>query len=140
MPEHRIGTRKEWQVARDELAKLEAEQAERNEEIKRKRRDLPWVRVEKEYEFDTEDGKKTLAELFDGRSQLLAYNIMFGPDYRVGACPGCTSLGYGLDGSLVHLKQRDVPLICFSRAPIERLTAYKRRMGWHFFFDATYNT
>src|SRR6266487_3954303 len=83
MPEHKIGTREEWQAARDELAKLEAEQAERNEEIKRKRLDLPWVAVEKEYEFDTEEGKKTLAELFDGRSQLLAYNIMFGPDYTL---------------------------------------------------------
>src|SRR2546422_201171 len=102
MPEHKIGTREEWQVARDELAKLEAEQAERNEEIKSKRRDLPWVPVEKEYEFDTEDGKKTLAELFDGRSQLLAYNIMFGPDYTNGACPGCTSLGDGLGGLVDH--------------------------------------
>src|SRR6184192_3050094 len=132
MPEQMIGTREEWQEARDELAKLEAEQAERNEEIKKKRRDLPWVPVEKEYEFDTEDGKKTLAELFDGRSQLLAYNIMFGPDYTLGACPGCTNLGDGLDGSLVHLNHRDVTLLCFSRAPIERLTAYKRRMAWHF--------
>ena len=97
MSEHKIGTREEWQTARDELAMLEAKQAERNEEIKRKRLDLPWVPVEKEYEFDTEDGKKTLAELFDGRSQLLAYNIMFGPEYTLGACPGCTNLGDGLD-------------------------------------------
>jgi predicted dithiol-disulfide oxidoreductase (DUF899 family) len=129
MPEHKIGTREEWQVARDELAKLEAEQAERNEDIKRKRLDLPWVPVEKEYFFESEGGKKTLSELFDGRSQLLAYNIMFGPDYTVGACPGCTSLGDGLDGSLVHLAHRDVTLICLSRAPIKRLIAYKRRMG-----------
>src|SRR5881398_518187 len=99
MSDHKIGTREEWQAARDELAKLEAEQGERNEEIKRKRLDLPWVPVEKEYEFDTEDGKKTLAELFDGRSQLLAYNIMFGPDYTLGACPGCTNLGDGLAGA-----------------------------------------
>src|SRR5438094_8180 len=140
MPEHKVGTRQEWQVARDELAKLEAEQAKRNEEITRARRDLPWVRVEKEYEFDTEDGKKTLAELFDGRSQLLAYNIMFGPDYTLGACPGCTSLGDGLDGSLVHLNHLDVTLICFSRAPVERLTAYKQRMGWQFPYVSTYNT
>src|SRR5438445_11026135 len=128
MPEHRIGTREEWQAARDGLAKLEAEQAERNEEIKRKRLDLPWVPVEKEYEFDTDEGKKTLAELFDGRSQLLAYNIMFGPDYTLGACPGCTSLGDGLDGSLVHLNHRDLTLLRFSRAPRERLPADKRRM------------
>src|SRR2546426_1868561 len=140
MPEHRIGTREEWQAARDELAKLEAEQAKQNEEITRTRRDLPWVRVEKEYEFDTEGGKKTLAELFDGRSQLLAYNIMFGPDYTIGACPGCTSLGDGLDGSLVHLSHRDVTLICFSRAPVERLTAYKQRMGWRFPYVSTPNS
>src|SRR5438045_7776185 len=91
MPEHKIGNREEWQAARGELAKLEAEQAERNEEVKRKRLELPWVPVEKDYEFDTEDGKKTLAELFEGRSQLLAYNIMFGPDYSNGACRGCTN-------------------------------------------------
>ena len=137
---HKTGTREEWQAARDELAKLEAEQAKRNEEIKTKRLELPWVPVEKEYEFDTEDGRKTLAELFDGRSQLLAYNIMFGPDYSNGACPGCTSLADGLDGSLVHLKHRDVTLICFSRAPIERLTAYKERMGWQFPYVSTYET
>jgi predicted dithiol-disulfide oxidoreductase (DUF899 family) len=140
MPEHTIGTRAEWQAARDELAKLEAEQAERNAEITSKRLDLPWVAVEKQYEFDTEDGKKTLAELFDGRSQLLAYNIMFGPDYTLGACPGCTNLGDELDGSLIHLNHRDVTLLCFSRAPIERLTAYKRRMGWQFPYVSTYNT
>src|SRR5947208_14123451 len=116
MPEQTIGTREEWQAARDELAKLEAEQAERNQEIKKKRLELPWVPVEKEYEFDTEDGKKTLAELFDGRSQLLAYNIMYGPGYELGACPGCTSLGDELNGGLVHLNHRDVTLICFSRA------------------------
>jgi predicted dithiol-disulfide oxidoreductase (DUF899 family) len=140
MPEHRIGTREEWQVARDELAKLEAEQGKRNEEITKMRRDLPWVRVEKEYEFDTEDGRKTLADLFDGRSQLLAYNIMFGPDYTVGACPGCTSLGDGLDGSLIHMGHLDVTLVCFSRAPIERLVAYRQRMGWQFPYVSTYNS
>src|SRR5215213_4713024 len=140
MTEHKIGTREEWQAARDELAKLEAEQAERDEEIKSKRLDLPWVQVEKEYEFDTEDGKRTLSELFDGRSQLLAYNIMFGPDYSNGACPGCTNLGDGLDGSRLHMNHRDVTLICFSRAPIDRLTAYKERMGWDFPYVSTYDT
>src|ERR671931_1601505 len=119
LTEHKIGTREEWQAARDELAKLEAEHAELGRRATEKRRRLPWVPVEKEYQFDTEDGKKTLAELFEGRSQLLAYNIMFGPDYENGACPGCTSLGDGLDGSLVHLNHRDVTLLCFSRAPIE---------------------
>ena len=140
MPEHLIGTREEWQAAREELATLEGEQAQRDEEIKQKRLDLPWVRVEKEYEFDTEDGKKTLAELFEGRSQLLAYNIMFGPAYENGACPGCTTLADGLSGGLVHLNHRDVTLICFSRAPIERLTAYKQRMGWEFPYVSTYDT
>jgi predicted dithiol-disulfide oxidoreductase (DUF899 family) len=140
MSDHTIGTREEWQAAREELAKLEAEQAERNQEVKQKRLDLPWVPVEKEYEFDTEDGKKTLADLFDGRSQLLAYNVMFGPDYSLGACPGCTSLADELDGGRVHLNHRDVTLICFSRAPIDRLIAYKKRMGWQFPYVSTYNT
>src|ERR671932_187844 len=140
MPEHRTGTREEWQAARDELAKLEAEQAERNEEITKRRRELPWVPVDKEYVFETQDGKKTLAELFDGRSQLLAYNVMFGPDYQNGACPGCNSLADGLDGALVHLNHRDVTLICFSRAPIDRLTAYKQRMGWQSPYVSTYNS
>src|SRR3954465_8610696 len=140
MLEHKTGTREEWQAARDELAKLEAEAAKRNEEIKEKRLELPWVPVEKEYEFDTEKGKKTLPELFDGRSQLLAYNVMFGPDYDNGACPGCTSLADGLDGGRVHLNHHDVTLICFSRAPIDRLIAYKQRMGWQFPYVSTYDT
>jgi predicted dithiol-disulfide oxidoreductase (DUF899 family) len=140
MAEHRIGTRDEWQAARQELAALEAEQARRNEEIQRKRLELPWVAVEKEYELATEDGTKTLAELFDGRSQLLAYNVMYGPDYTLGACPGCTSLADGLDGSLVHLNHRDVTLICFSRAPIDRLAAYRQRMGWQFPYVSTYGS
>jgi predicted dithiol-disulfide oxidoreductase (DUF899 family) len=139
MAEHKIGTREEWRAARGELARLEAEQAERNEEIKTMRLALPWVPVEKEYEFDTQEGSKTLAELFEGRSQLLAYNIMFGPDYALGACPGCTSLCDELDGALVHMNHSDVTLICFSRAPIERLVAYKKRMGWQFPYVSTYN-
>src|SRR5918996_3041413 len=140
MPEHTIGTREEWQAARDELAKLEAEQAEQDKKVVAKRRELPWVPVEKEYEFDTADGKKTLADPFDGRSQLLAYNIMFGPDYEVGACPGCSNLGDELGATRVHLNHRDVTLICFSRAPIERLIAYKQRMGWQFPWVSTYRT
>jgi predicted dithiol-disulfide oxidoreductase (DUF899 family) len=139
MPEHTVGTREEWRAARDELSKLESEQARRNEELIRKRRDLPWVVVEKEYEFDTEDGKQTLAELFDGRSQLLAYNIMYGPDYKAGACPGCSCVADNFDGTLVHLNHRDVTFICFSRAPIDALVAYKKRMGWRFPWVSTYN-
>jgi predicted dithiol-disulfide oxidoreductase (DUF899 family) len=140
VPEHTTGTREEWQAARNDLAKLEAEHAERDNEIKRKRRELPWVAVEKEYEFETEGGKKTLADLFDGRSQLLAYNIMYGPDYELGACPGCTSLADGFDGTLVHLNHADVTFVAFSRAPIDRLITYKQRMGWTFPYVSTYGT
>jgi predicted dithiol-disulfide oxidoreductase (DUF899 family) len=140
MPDHKTGTREEWQAARDQLAELEAEQAELERKVTERRRELPWVPVEKEYAFDAEDGKTTLAALFDGRSQLLAYNIMFGPDYEVGACPGCSNLGDELDATRVHLGHRDVTLICFSRAPIDRLIAYKERMGWGFPWVSTYDT
>jgi predicted dithiol-disulfide oxidoreductase (DUF899 family) len=140
MTERRIGTRHEWQAARDELAKLEAEQAELSRKVTEQRRQLPWVLVEQDYEFETEGGKKTLADLFEGRSQLLAYNIMFGPDYEIGACPGCSNLGDELDATRVHLNHHDVTLICFSRAPIDRLIAYKRRMGWTFPYVSTYGT
>ena len=140
MLEHKIGTREEWQAARAELLKSENEHAERSEALAKQRQELPWVPVEKEYTFDTDEGKKTLAELFDGRSQLLAYNIMFGPDYEIGACPGCSNLGDELDATRVHLNHRDVTLICFSRAPIDRLIAYKQRMGWQFPYVSTYET
>jgi predicted dithiol-disulfide oxidoreductase (DUF899 family) len=140
MPEHTTGTREEWQAAREELAKLEAQHAELGQKISTERRELPWVPVEKDYEFDTEDGKKTLADLFDGRSQLLAYNIMFGPDYSKGACPGCTSLGDEFSGGLIHMNKQGVTFICFSRAPIDRLAAYKERMGWEFPYVSTYGT
>jgi predicted dithiol-disulfide oxidoreductase (DUF899 family) len=140
MSDHTIGTREEWRAARDELAKLEAEHAELTRRVTEQRRRLPWVPVKKEYVFDTEDGKKTLAELFEGCSQLLAYNIMYGPDYELGACPGCTSLGDQIDGPRVHMSHQDVSLICFSRAPIDRLSAYKRRMGWQFPYVSTYGT
>jgi predicted dithiol-disulfide oxidoreductase (DUF899 family) len=138
MADHKVGTREEWQAAREELAKLEAEHAEFTRKVTEKRRELPWVPVEKDYVFDTQEGKKTLSELFDGRSQLLAYNIMYGPDYTIGACPGCTSLGDELEPTRVHLEHQDVALICFSRAPIDRLNAYKERMGWTFPYVSTY--
>jgi predicted dithiol-disulfide oxidoreductase (DUF899 family) len=140
MTGHRTGTREEWQAARAELAKLEAEYASLGDKVTEQRRRLPWVQVEQEYVFDTEDGPKTLAELFEGRSQLLAYNVMYGPEYELGACPGCTSLADELDGARVHLGHRDVTLICFSRAPIDRLVAYKQRMGWQFPYVSTYRT
>jgi predicted dithiol-disulfide oxidoreductase (DUF899 family) len=135
-----MGTREEWQVAREELATLEAEYAQLGQKVTEQRRQLPWVRVEKEYAFDTDDGRRTLAELFDGRSQLLAYNIMFGPDYELGACPGCTNVGDELDATRLHLSHRDVTLVCFSRAPIDRLVAYRKRMGWQFPYVSTYGT
>jgi predicted dithiol-disulfide oxidoreductase (DUF899 family) len=140
MSDHKVGTREEWQSARAELAKLEGEYAELGREVTERRRELPWVAVEKEYEFETESGRKTLSELFDGRSQLLAYNIMFGPDYERGACPGCSNLGDEFDASRVHLGHRDVNLICFSRAPIDRLLAYRQRMGWEFPYVSTYDS
>ena len=140
MRDHNVGTRDEWQKARDELAKLEAEHSELGQKVTEQRRQLPWVPVAKEYRFETEDGTKSLAELFDGRSQLLAYNIMFGPDYELGACPGCSNLGDELDAARVHLDHRDVTLICFSRAPIDRLIAYKRRMDWRFPYVSTNGT
>jgi predicted dithiol-disulfide oxidoreductase (DUF899 family) len=140
MAEHTIGTQEEWQAARSELAKLEAEQTELENKVIEQRRQLPWVPVEKEYELDTEDGKKSLAELFEGRSQLLAYNSMFGPDYSLGACPGCTNLGDEIGATRVHLEHRDTTLLCFSRAPIDRLIDYKQRMGWDFPYVSTYGT
>src|SRR5213082_1084935 len=140
MSAHKVGTREEWKAAVGAVHEREQELGKLDEEVAKQRQELPWVPVEKEYTFDTEDGKKTLAELFDGRSQLLAYNIMFGPDYTLGACPGCTSLADGLDGTLVHLSHLDVTLLCFSRAPVERLTAYKQRMGWQFPYVSTYNS
>jgi len=139
MPET-IGTREEWQAARTELAKLENDYAELGRKVTEQRKQLPWVRVDKEYEFDTQDGRKTLGDLFEGRSQLLAYNIMFGPDYDVGACPGCSNLGDELSVPRLHLGHRDVTLICFSRAPIDRLTAYKERMGWDFPYVSTHGS
>lgn len=140
MSDHTTGTREEWEAARAELATLEAQCAELNRRATEQRRQLPWVAVENEYVFDTADGRRTLAELFDGRSQLLAYNIMFGPEYENGACPGCTSLGDELDPTRVHLNHRDVTLVCFSRAPIDRLTAYAARMGWRFPYVSTYGS
>ena len=110
MTEHRVGTQEEWQAARDELLKEEKELTRRGDELTRKRQALPWVPVEKDYRFDTEDGTKTLAELFDGRSQLLVYHFMFGPPYT-GGCPVCSSIADTLDPQVVHLKARDVSLI-----------------------------
>ena len=129
MREHRIGTQEEWQAARDELLKEEKELTRRGDELTKKRRELPWVPVEKEYRFETEDGTKTLAELFDGRSQLLVYHAMFGPPYTA-ACPVCSSIADTLVPQVPHLKARDTTLLLASRAPLEKLLGYRDRMGW----------
>jgi predicted dithiol-disulfide oxidoreductase (DUF899 family) len=129
MTKHRIGTHEEWQTARDELLNEEKELTRRSDELARKRRALPWVPVEKDYSFETEHGTKSLAELFDGRSQLLVYHFMFGPPYAAG-CPVCSSIADTLAPQVVHLKARDTTLLLASRAPLEKLLAYRQRMGW----------
>jgi predicted dithiol-disulfide oxidoreductase (DUF899 family) len=129
MTEHRIGTQEEWQAERDELLAEEKELTRRGDELARMRRELPWVAVEKDYRFETEAGTKSLAELFDGRSQLLVYHFMFGPDWTAG-CPVCTSIADTLAPQVVHLKARDTTLLLASRAPLEKLLAYRERMGW----------
>jgi predicted dithiol-disulfide oxidoreductase (DUF899 family) len=125
----KVGTEQEWQAARKELLAAERELEEHAERVEQQRRELPWVPVEKEYRFATEEGSTTLPQLFDGRSQLLIYHLMFGEDWEV-ACPGCSSLADGLSGNVVHLNDRDVTLICMSQAPHEKLAAYKERRGW----------
>ena len=131
MTHHKVGSRQEWQAARDELLAEEKELTRRNDELAKKRRELPWVPVEKEYSFETDEGTKSLADLFDGRSQLLIYHFMFGPDYTAG-CPACSAIADGFDGFVVHLANHDVTLSAVSRAPLAKLQAYKRRMGWTF--------
>jgi predicted dithiol-disulfide oxidoreductase (DUF899 family) len=131
MTPHSVGTREQWKAAREQLAEREAQLAELGREVAEQRQALPWVPVEKEYRFETDSGPKSLAELFDGRSLLLIYNLMFGPSYT-GACPGCTSLADHFDAGLIHLEHRDVTMIAVSRAPLEKLQAYRRRMGWQF--------
>jgi predicted dithiol-disulfide oxidoreductase (DUF899 family) len=129
MTEHRIGTQEEWKAERDELLKEEKELTRRSDELARKRRELPWVPVEKEYSFETEDGTKSLADLFDGRSQLLIYHFMFGPPYEAG-CTVCSSITDTIDPNVPHLAGRDVTMLLVSRAPLEKLLAYRERMGW----------
>ena len=129
MTGHTIGTREEWLAAREELLKREKEHTRLGDEIAQARRDLPWVRVEKDYRFETDDGEKSLAELFDGRSQLLVYHFMFGPSYEAG-CPINSSIADSIDGVVPHLHARDATLLLVSQAPLEKLQAYKRRMGW----------
>jgi predicted dithiol-disulfide oxidoreductase (DUF899 family) len=129
MTEHRIGTQEEWQAERDALLAEEKELTRRGDELTKKRQELPWVPVEKDYQFETEDGTKSLAELFDGRAQLVVYHFMFGPPYNAG-CPVCSSIADTLNPQVPHLAARDTTLILASRAPLDRLLAFREQMGW----------
>ncbi len=131
MTKHKTGTREEWLAARLELLKAEKELTHRGDELAQRRQDLPWVRIDKEYQFDTDEGGASLGHLFRGRSQLLVYHFMFGPDYEAG-CPSCSAIADGFNGSVVHLANHDVTLCAVSRAPLAKLRAFKRRMGWTF--------
>ena len=131
MTKHRIGTRDEWLAARLELLEAEKELTRRSDELARRRQELPWVRIDKEYRFETDEGSASLKDLFRGRSQLLIYHFMFGPDYTA-ACPSCSAIADGFDGSVVHLANHDVTLSAVSRAPLAKLQTYKQRMGWTF--------
>jgi len=129
MPEHKVGTQEEFDAALEELRKKEKELTHRGDEVTRERQALPWVRVEKDYRFETGDGEKSLADLFDGRSQLLIYHFMFGPDWT-GGCPVCSSIADSIAPNAPHLKARDTTPVFSSRGPIEKLLAYRDRMGW----------
>ena len=129
--QHKTGTRKEWLAARLELLKAEKELTRRSDELARRRQELPWVRVEKDYRFETDEGSASLADLFKGRSQLLIYHFMFGPDYKAG-CPSCSAIADGFNGIATHLANHDVMLWAVSRAPLEKLQHYKQRMDWTF--------
>jgi len=131
MTRHKTGTREEWLAARLELLKAEKELTRRGDELVRRRQELPWVRIDKKYRFETEEGSASLADLFKGRSQLLVYHFMFGPDYTAG-CPSCSAIADGFDGFVVHLANHDVMLSAVSRAPLVKVQAFKRRMGWTF--------
>ncbi len=131
MTKHRTGTRKEWLAARLELLEAEKELTRHSDDLARRRQELPWVRIDKEYRFETDEGSASLADLFRGRSQLLVYHFMFGPDYTAG-CPSCSAIADGFNGVVVHLANHDVMLWTVSRAPLAKLQAYKRRMGWVF--------
>jgi len=131
MTNHKTGTREEWLSARLELLKAEKELTRNGDELAKQRQELPWVRIEKEYRFETDEGQASLADLFDGRSQLLIYHFMFGPEYTAG-CPACSAIADGFNGFAVHLANHDVTLSAVSRAPLAKLQGYKRRMGWTF--------
>jgi len=136
---HKIGTREEWLAARLELLEAEKALTRRGDELARQRQELPWVRLDKQYQFDTDEGQATLADLFRGRSQLIVYHFMFGPPYAAG-CPACSAIADGFDGSVVHLANHDVSFCAVSRAPLAKLQAFKRRMGWSFPWASSYGT
>jgi predicted dithiol-disulfide oxidoreductase (DUF899 family) len=131
MTEHQTGTREEWRAARLELLQAEKELTRRNDDLARQRRELPWVRLDKDYRFDTEDGEVTLAGLFRGRSQLLVYHFMLCPGWAEG-CPSCSAIADGIDTAYLHLENHDVAFTAVSRAPLEQVRAYRDRMGWSF--------
>jgi predicted dithiol-disulfide oxidoreductase (DUF899 family) len=131
MTKRKTGTREEWLAARIELIEAEKELTRRSDELARRRQELPWVRIDKEYRFETDEGSASLAGLFQGRSQVLVYHFMFGPDYAAG-CPSCSAIADGFNGFVEHLANHDVMLWAVSRAPLAKLQAYKRRMGWTF--------
>jgi predicted dithiol-disulfide oxidoreductase (DUF899 family) len=131
MTSHKTGTREEWLTARRELLKLEKDLTHKSDELAQRRQELPWVRIDKAYRFDTEKGAAALADLFQGRSQLIVYHFMFGPDYKAG-CPSCSSLADNFNGIYTHLANHDVMFWAISRAPLDKLQAYKKRMGWSF--------
>ena len=139
MAKHITGTREEWLAARLALLEAEKELTRRSDEVARRRQELPWVRIEKEYRFDTDEGNASLRDLFRGRSQLLVYHFMFGPDYTAG-CPACSAIADGFNGFAVHLANHDVTLCAVSRAPLEKLQAYKRRMGWTFPWASSFSS
>src|SRR5467141_3525594 len=131
MTKHKTGTRGEWLAARLELLKAEKELTRRSDEVARQRQELPWVKIDKEYQFETDEGKVLLGDLFRGRSQLLVYHFMFGPDYKAG-CPSCSAIADGFNGIAIHLANHDVMFWAVSRAPLAKLNEYKKRMGWTF--------
>jgi predicted dithiol-disulfide oxidoreductase (DUF899 family) len=139
MPDHEIVSREEWDAKRADLLEREKELTHLSDAISRQRRELPWVRVGKQYTFQTADGSKTLGELFEGRSQLVVYHFMFGPEYDFG-CPVCSSIADSFDGVVPHLAARDVTMIAVSRAPIDKLLAFRERMGWSFNWASSYDT
>ena len=139
MTSHKTGTQQEWLAARLQLLDAEKELTRRGDEVSRLRQELPWVRVDKDYLFETEEGAASLADLFRGRSQLLVYHFMFGPDYTAG-CPSCSAIADGFNGSAVHLANHDVTLCAVSRAPIAKLHAYQQRMGWSFPWASSYGS